>query len=63
MFETMNSTGVPVFQTCFNMVYLPSSKLLKLIEDPLPFGSYNDAIEHYLLMSLLTASGEMQGII
>jgi len=61
-FDKVAETGIPLFQTCFNTAYLPSSKLLKLIEDPLPFGSYNDAIEHYFLMSLLVAAGDMQGV-
>ena len=61
-FNKVTETGIPLFQTCFNTAYIPSSKLLELIEDPLPFESYNDAIEHYFLMSLLIAAGEMQGV-
>lgn len=58
----MNQTGVPMFETCFCLVCVPSKKLIQLAADPAPFQRADTALENYLLMSFLMAIGEMQGI-
>src|ERR1700733_7027373 len=42
-FNKVTETGIPLFQQCFNTAYIPSLKLLELIEDSLPFDAYNHA--------------------